>query len=114
MVHSLEESSATADTLFWHDSSLLSLVQVQPQDRVERDRHERGDDGECSKSPSPGPDVPLECLCSLRSSKCRDHVWRRGEGESDSSVSETGRIHGDDNVGVDCAGGTDRGKDLLQ
>lgn len=107
MVQGLEERPATADTLIWHDSGLLGLVQVQPQDRVERDCHERGDDGECSESPPPATDVLLERFSSLRSSKRRDHVWRRGKGESDSSVSETGRINSDDNVGVDCAGGTD-------
>jgi hypothetical protein len=108
MVYSLEECPATANTLLWHDSSLFGLVQVQFQDRVERDRHERGDDGECSESPSPATDVLLECLGGLWTSKCRDHVWRRGEGESDSSVPETGRINSDDNVRVDCPGGTDR------
>lgn len=111
-MQSLEESLATADTLLRHDSSLLRLVQIQLQDRVERDRHERGDDGECSESPPPGTDVSLECFGGFWPSKCRDHVWRRGEGESDSSVSETGRINSDDNVGVDCAGGTNRGEHL--
>jgi hypothetical protein len=112
VVCGLKERPATADTLLWHDSSLLGLVQIQPQDRVERDRHERSDDGESSESPSPATDVALECFSSLRSSECRNHVWGGGEGESDSSVPETGRVNGDDNVSVDCTGGTDRREDL--
>jgi hypothetical protein len=108
VVQGLEECPATAHALLWHKSRLLRLVQVQPQDSVERDGHNRCNDGECSESPSPGTDVLLECLGGLWTSKCRDHVRRRGEGESDSSVPETGRINSDDNVRVDCAGGTDR------
>lgn len=108
MVQSLEESPATAHALLRHDSSLLRFVQVQPQDGVERDGHERGNDRECSESPSPGTDVSLEGFSGFRPCKSRNHVWGRREGESDSSVPETGRINGDNYVRVDCAGGTDR------